>query len=601
MSDVRPKGYLENQLKIQAAGLSGNLHTFWGDIKDSKWIGGDKEGWERVPYWLDGYIPLAFLLDDENMKAVAKRYIDKIIEGQKSDGWICPCADNERGRYDVWACFLILKVLTVWHDATGDERVYGVVYRALKNLDRHIDVFTLFDWAQTRWYECLVSVLWLAQRCDEPWIGGLVSKLKNQGFDFYRFYKNWIYTEPVGKNMWSQMSHVVNNAMMLKGDSLYYLFSGDKRDLSHARYMLDKLDKHHGMVTGVFTGDECLSGKSPVQGTELCAVAELMYSLEQLVSVDGDPYWADRLDSVTFNALFATFSPDMWTHQYDQQVNQMQCVTVEESVYNTNNGQSNLFGLEPNFGCCTSNLSQALPKYILSSFMREGDGVAVVNLSPAQLTTTLAGKPFRMEVSGGYPFGDRVEIRYAAESKVPLKIRIPAWAEGGSAVQNGRPLGYAPGSFIEAVAEGEGGIELYLPSRIEIVKRPRGLCAIRKGALVYSLKIKERWEQINKDMPEHEFPHCDYEVFPESDWNYAIVSDKIRFESRAVRGCPFEPDNAPCRMIVPCRKIPWKTEKGCAARKPSGKPYGETEEKVFIPYGSTNLRMTELPYFGEKK
>ena len=63
-NEVKPKGWLLRQLQIQANGLSGHLDEFWLDIKESKWIGGDREAWERVPYWLDGFVPLAWLLDD---------------------------------------------------------------------------------------------------------------------------------------------------------------------------------------------------------------------------------------------------------------------------------------------------------------------------------------------------------------------------------------------------------------------------------------------------------------------------------------------------------------------------------------------------------
>ena len=63
-NELKPEGWLHRHLKIQAEGLSGNLHKIWPDIRDSKWIGGDREGWERVPYWLDGFIPLAYHLED---------------------------------------------------------------------------------------------------------------------------------------------------------------------------------------------------------------------------------------------------------------------------------------------------------------------------------------------------------------------------------------------------------------------------------------------------------------------------------------------------------------------------------------------------------
>ena len=91
---IKPEGWLRRQLEIQAEGLSGHLDLIWPDIRDSKWIGGDKDGWERVPYWLDGFIPLAYLLDEEELKQRAKKYVDAIVDRQQEDGWICPCEEE---------------------------------------------------------------------------------------------------------------------------------------------------------------------------------------------------------------------------------------------------------------------------------------------------------------------------------------------------------------------------------------------------------------------------------------------------------------------------------------------------------------------------
>jgi hypothetical protein len=61
---ITPSGWLRRQLKIQAEGLDGCLDLIWPDVRDSEWAGGSKEDWERLPYWLDGIIPLAVLLRD---------------------------------------------------------------------------------------------------------------------------------------------------------------------------------------------------------------------------------------------------------------------------------------------------------------------------------------------------------------------------------------------------------------------------------------------------------------------------------------------------------------------------------------------------------
>ena len=61
---VTPKGWLLKQLRLQAEGLSGHLSMFWNDIKETVWIGGTGDGGlhERTPYWLNGVVPLSYLL-----------------------------------------------------------------------------------------------------------------------------------------------------------------------------------------------------------------------------------------------------------------------------------------------------------------------------------------------------------------------------------------------------------------------------------------------------------------------------------------------------------------------------------------------------------
>jgi hypothetical protein len=606
IKEIKPEGWLKNQLRIQANGLSGNLDQFWPDIRDSQWIGGTAEGWERVPYWLDGFIPLAWLLDDPDLKHRAKDYIDRIISRQQEDGWICPDWNKSRNEYDVWAMFLLLKVLVLYHEATGEERIEEVVRKALKALDRHIDRAPLFDWGQFRWFEGLIAIWWLYERTEEEWLLDLASKIQAQGFNWKAFFRHWPYKTPDEKKRWSFMSHVVNNAMMLKSGALIWRLTGLEEDLESADVMVDLLDKYHGMVTGVFTGDECLAGLSPVQGTELCSVAEYMYSLAHLISITGQAKWGDRLEKIAYNSLPATFRPDMWAHQYDQQVNQVECSKQPEPLFQTNGGESNLFGLEPNFGCCTANLSQAWPKLALSTVMKSKDGLAVTVYAPVSVDTKVDHVPVTVNIATEYPFRDTVRftVRTAEPTEFTLWLRIPQWAQGAYVEIQGEKRKVEQNGFypLKRVWQGETALKLVLPMKTEAMARPNDLYAVVRGPLVYSLAVEEEWKRVNEDIPGREFPHCDYEIRAKSPWNYGLCIDRdhpeaeIRFEEHPVGDCPFSPEGAPVSARVKARKVDWLMEKGAASPVPGMRWVSEeTEEVRLIPYGCTNLRMTEMP------
>ena len=161
--------------------------------------------------------------------------------------------------------------------------------------------------------------------------------------------------------------------------------------------MLELLDRYHGQATGIFTCDEHLAGRSPSQGTELCTVVEAMYSLEVLAAILGDPRLGDRLEQLAFNALPATFKKDMTAHQYDQQCNQVICKAQGEHVYVSNGPDSNLYGLEPNFGCCTANMHQGWPKFASHLWMKTRRRRA----GGDRLRTLRGGHPCRRQAGAG--------------------------------------------------------------------------------------------------------------------------------------------------------------------------------------------------------
>ena len=441
-------------------------------------------------------------------------------------------------------------------------------------------------------------------------------KLHAQGFSWGEFFRRWPLTEPTPKGQWTYMGHVVNNAMAIKAEALWWRLTGDEVDRAAVYDMIGKLDRHHGVVTGVFTGDECLAGKRPAQGTELCAVVEYAFSLEVLLSILGDPIFGDRLEKIVFNALPATFSPDMWAHQYDQQVNQAECSILPDRPWNTNGPDANIFGLEPNYGCCTANLSQGWPKFAAHLWMRTQDGgLAAVAYTPSHVEIEVDGAPVTVSLDTDYPFRETLRFVVSAERAVrfPLLLRIPAWATGCRLqVEGEEEFLPAAGEFhrIERAWHGATEMVLTLPMSPALLSGFNGAVAFERGPLVYALKIGEEWRRTNADLPLRELPHADWEVHPTTPWNYALnvsettLAQDVAFAEHPVGDCPFSPDGAPVSAMVTGRRVPaWVMENGSPADVPpspivSSEPL---EELTLIPYGCTNLRITEFPVLYDSK
>lgn len=606
-SEITPRGWIKRQLEIQRDGLNGNLDKVWPDIRDSKWIGGDREGWERVPYWLDGFIPLAYLLDDDDMKARAKRYIDKIIENQNADGWICPNGDTPIEEYDTWAVQLISKVLVVYYECAKDDRIPTVVYRALKNYYELLnsEKIRLFGWSEHRWYETFVALQWLRDICgEERWMTELGEILRQQGTDYDAISHKW---EEL-KYDWNQDTHVVNLAMMLKSEAVVCcMLDCEYTDL--AERLFSKLRKYNATVMGMFTGDECLNGISPIAGTELCSVVELMYTFELLYSITGESKWAERLEMLAYNALPATISDDMWSHQYVQMSNQIACTRMRgRPIFGTNKGEANLFGLEPEFGCCTSNFGQGWPKFMLSAFMSNQDEVVSAMLIPSKLDFEWRGVPISITLDTEYPFNNRLFYTVNAKERVemPFKIRIPSFAR--NLTVNGKRIrnkGYVEISGFNA---GETTININFDTIAQVVPSPsKGLYNVKCGSLIFSAKIDpnyERREYIANDV-ERKYPYCDYLITPTSDWNFAFASRDLEINRKKIDNIPFSSENPPITVKAQVCHIDWGNEFGylavCAKKPKSRTALDEPFTVELYPYGCAKLRMTEMPMAVRKK
>lgn len=621
LGTVLPSGWLQDQLRLCAQGLSGQLHTFWPDVGDAcAWLGGKGDDWERAPYYLDGLVPLAFLLGDETLLQEVQKRVEWLLASQREDGFFGPSSNP-----DWWPRAVAQKALMGYYSATGDKRVPLFLLKAFRYQAEHLDEQPLSAWGTARVGETVQVALWLYGLTEKRFLLSLCERLVREGLDWSGFCHTMPLKRPMARHLpWKALEsgmreegydirqpytrehhfyHVVNVAMGLKTPALQYALTGGIKHREAFDAGFARLMKYHGVAYGMFTGDELLSGNAPTQGTELCAVAELMYTLESLLWTLGDASYGDLLEKLAYNALPATLSPDLKGHQYVQQANQVLVDEQPRPFYN-NGPDANLFGLEPHFGCCTANLHQAFPKFAASLWMatREG-GLCAISYAPNTLRYRLDGVPVRFDVESGYPFDGEVVLRFKAREAVrfPLSLRIPAWAEGAVVAVGEETDPAQPGTYhkLDRLWQHGDTVRLSLPMQVKTSRWYHQTLAVERGPLLLALSPGEAWQQVK----DHPFAP-DFAVSPTSPWNWALLPERgftVHYDPQGV--APFKHGHA-LRVEAYGARIPgWDLEGGSAGSPPIDPPVAaEAIEAIsLVPYGDTSLRISQFPVGQEQR
>jgi DUF1680 family protein len=304
--------------------------------------------------------------------------------------------------------------------------------------------------------------------------------------------------------------------------------------------------------------------------------------------------FGDRLEKIAYNALPATLSADLWAHQYDQQANQVMC-SISNHRWATNGPESNIFGLEPNFGCCTANMHQGWPKLAASLWMGTADGgFAAVVYGPSEVTSG----GVTIEERTDYPFRESVTllVNPAKPAAFPLMLRIPAWAAGATVAVNGQAqTGVKTGEFFRVERTWKSGdrVELRFPMAVRTSTWYNNSVAVERGPLVYSLKIGESWHKIKQTGPA-----ADWEVYPTTPWNYALALGAMQVTEKAVTKQPFSAESAPVEITAKARRLPqWTLVDDSPGPLPVSPVTSKRPEETvtLVPYGAAKLRITAFP------
>ena len=625
IGSIKPKGWLHEMLVRQKNGATGHMDTLYPLVMGDRngWLGGDGDQWERGPYWIDGLLPLAYILDDKELKDKVKPWVEWILGSQREDGFFGPAKDypSEEGiqrdnTHDWWPRMVALKILQQYYSATNDERVISFMTKyfsyQLKVLpEKPLGYYTF--WGTYRSAENLQAVYWLYNITREPFLLKLGDLLHQQGADFVKMWQN-------GDFRRISSIHCVNLAQGIKEPVVYSQRDSNPIYLNAVNGIFKDIRQFHGQAQGLYGGDEALHGNNPTQGSELCSAVELMYSLEKMIEITGNVNFVDHLEKIAFNALPTQISDDFMTKQYFQQANQVKVVRGRKNFDQDHAGTDGTFGLLTGYPCCASNMHQGWPKLVSSLWYSTPDnGLAACVYSPSEVTAMVADKQYvTIAEETNYPMDDNITFVIKDVKKAgiefSLHLRIPTWCKEAKVFLNGKSLVYNMSEnqiVVKNTWKKGDKLELILPMEVKTNTWYENSISLERGPLVFALRMNEKWNK--KEFKEKFFGDYYYEVTSDSPWNYGIVAfDKQRVndfvkieidEDKQNSVYPWNLANAPIKIKIPARRIPsWGLYNEMAGPLPysfcSGAE-GPVEEIVLIPYGCTTLRISQFPIVGK--
>lgn len=639
LGSITPGSFLKEQLLRNKEGIGGHLDELEpGMIADPfvnksyvpAWGDGDQSGWGAEisgNYWA-GLIGLAFTLQDAELIKKAENWVNGVLKNQKPDGYLGTYYEEGAAVYEdynAWGTACGMRALLFYYDATKREEVLDAVYRCM--------LWFCERWAGDKKTSYAGSYL------IDPMIqcyfytgDGRLVRFCEEYLDFLN--RHDLFHCSVNAFLRDKLQYNSNHTsaygIQAKLPALVYAATGKNDYLEASRSALRKAyEKATHLSGGPVCNTEYLGPVSASAETEYCAMTFFQSAYAAMTYVTGEAAFGDRIEEIFYNAAQGARKKDEKAIAYLSAPNQIFATDISSACV----GDMQVYAPCYPTSCCPVNAVGILPEFVRSMAMKNEAGDIFL---PVYGPCTIRTEKTEIREKTLYPFRNRVELEISG-GRFKLHLKIPGWCESWSLRVNGAEVRTEKGEdgYVALARAWEKGDTVCIdfetaPVVVRADDREAGgkhPLAIRFGALLFSLPIREEWTPVQgrpvTPLPEgwswyHATPAW-LEEFTQKQrkagtdpheaigkrlqyapWHAALDENleagDIRVIEQEEQGYAWS--HPMVKLVVPGYQAPYAYAPYISK---TPEPYGqkqvvtEKRELELVPYGCTNLRITYFP------
>lgn len=502
------------------------IEKYVGFIEERNHTGWDWTRAEQHGKWLESAYLSAIQSGDNELLDKARKMLDRIIASQEPEGYLGATAESYRSPehpirgMDPYELYFVFHALISVYEQTDYKP-------ALESAEKLADYFLKYFgpgknefWPsklrepENRRKRLAGTSDFAGHSVHYSWEGTLLADPVARLYELtgkkkYLDWSKWVVGNIDGWSGWDSYSRLDSVAdgtltvydlqpyvhshtfhMNFLGFLRLYRTTGDESYLRKVIGAWNDIARRQMYVTGgVSVAEHYEHGfVKPISGNivETCATMSWMQLTQGLLELTGDPKYAEAMERLMLNHVFAGQDSKSGSCRY-------------HTAPNGYKPEGFFHGPD----CCTASghrVISLLPSFIYTT--TPDNGVVVNQYLPSEYSHN----GFAFKMSGDYPTNDLITLTVTDAKKAPkcLKLRIPTWCKNPEISLNGKLMtGIAPGTYLNINQKLKTGdkIDIHLPKEFKWIKREN-----HSKTIAYTLPDSP--EILYKEEPDKTVPYA---------------------------------------------------------------------------------------------